>query len=54
MLGTVAASSRFELVRVTTTPLAGAGAFNVTVPVDEAPVPPATVAGLSVSESTPS
>jgi hypothetical protein len=36
-----------ELVNVTTTPLLGAGALNVTVPV--AGVPPFTLVGLSVS-----
>ena len=54
MLGTEAASSRFELASVTTTPPAGAGAFKVMVPVAETPLPPTIVAGFSVRAATPS
>ena len=45
--GTVAAAVLL-LDRVTTAPAAGAGPFNVTVPVDG--VPPITEVGLSVTE----
>jgi hypothetical protein len=45
--GTWAAEVRL-LVSVTTIPPAGAGPFNVTVPVDE--IPPLTVLGLRLRE----
>jgi hypothetical protein len=51
-LGIVAASSIFELVSVIVAPPAPAGALKVTVPVDEFPLPPAIVDGLSASDVT--
>ena len=52
MLGTDAARSVFELERDSTVPPAGAGPLSVTVPVDVAPLPPATVEGSSVRDVT--
>jgi hypothetical protein len=49
-LFTLAANPEFEVLMVTTVPPAGAGSLSRTVAVELAPLPPAMVDGLSVSD----